>query len=1155
MAMTETTANNLISEFFDDESLAQVLFDLADRRRRGEAVDLDAAIAAHPHYTTELRRLFPTIDALAELNRSTPAARESALAGNASGAELGTIGEYQIVREIGRGGMGIVYEARQLSLNRRVALKVLPFAAALDPRALARFKQESLAAAQLDHPQIVHVYTVGTDRGVHYYAMQHIEGQSLAQLIAEMKHGVEESEKSNGLKSEEKRARREHKSPDAVEGALSPQSSDQAQTTTNVLPSFGWAGEGGLPEGEIANPGAPGLQNDSCKSQEDSPANPKSDVRNPKSFSTLALRGAGLSTERAGDRKEYYRAAARLGIQAAEALDYAHQHGVLHRDVKPGNLLLDEGGNVYITDFGLARVESETNLTRTGDIMGTLRYMSPEQATSARGLVDQRSDVYSLGATLYELLTLRPVFTADDRGVLLKQIAEDDPAGPRKVNRLIPRELETIVLKCLEKEPVRRYATAAALVNDLQRYLDQKPLSATRPTLPERVVKWSRRHSGLVAAALVVFVVCSVALAASTIRVSREREANAIMAADYEREQAARRRTTDRIVGLALGKAVQLEVEAAAELRGSERAVALWREASAAADEAAGAAASGDADAEIRERIAAQETRLRAAVLAAEADREQARREARLRADLGNARLASSTVKDDFEDHAQAAETYAQAFRRFGIDLEELPLESAAREIRSQAVRSELVIGVIGWSLVTAGQTRKNLLEIAAAAAPDVPSWEKTVLEALRRDDSEVMQKLAESLPDSGGEPVALYMLGTALRGHGQRERAIAVFAKAQQRFPGDFWLNEGLGLVLTSKAASPSGYQAALPYLTAGVALKPDNPIARLNLGKCLVLLQKSDAAIAEFRKALEFEDFAAAHGNLGVALAQKGDHDAAITEFRNALDLKPYFAAEIYNNLGNSLRFKGDLDGALAASRRAVELRPEYGQAWVNQALLLRKKRAYREALEAVRRGHEVGTRQPPWPYPTAKIIAEYERLVTGDEELAAFLDSGVSPSEGEDMIYLAKFAMLEKQHYPAAANLFQSAFLKQPGLADDLQKLHRYIAACAAAQAGTSAMTSGADDAERARWRDQALMWLRAELRALSEHVVVRTENTPANGPKPADIRQVITTRWLKDPELAGIRDPDQLDKLPEAEKSAFAALWQDIDTLLEKLPNQP
>ena len=216
-----------------------------------------------------------------------------------------------------------------------------------------------------------------------------------------------------------------------------------------------------------------------------------------------------------------------MGIRVAEALDYAHQHGVLHRDVKPGNLLLDEGGKVYITDFGLARVENETNLTRTGDLMGTLRYMSPEQATAARGLVDQRTDVYSLGATLYELLTLRPVFTAEDRAVLLRQIAEDDPLPPRKLNRSIPVDLETILLKCLEKAPSRRYESALGLADDLQRYLDHRPLMARRAGLREGVMKWTRRHQTLVLSAEFFTLLVAIGISIGSYLVMRERSKTA----------------------------------------------------------------------------------------------------------------------------------------------------------------------------------------------------------------------------------------------------------------------------------------------------------------------------------------------------------------------------------------------------------------------------------------------------------------------------------------------------------------------------------------------------------------------------------------------------------------------------------------------------
>ena len=178
------------------------------------------------------------------------------------------------------------------------------------------------------------------------------------------------------------------------------------------------------------------------------------------------------------DSREYFRTIARLGIQAAEALDHAHQNGILHRDIKPANLLVDDAGKLWITDFGLARIEADAGMTMTGDLLGTLRYMSPEQALAKRVVVDHRSDIYSLGVTLYELLTLQPAFAGDDRQELLRQIAFEEPQPPRQINAHIPQDLETIVLKAIEKNPADRYATAQELADDLQRFIANKPIKA-----------------------------------------------------------------------------------------------------------------------------------------------------------------------------------------------------------------------------------------------------------------------------------------------------------------------------------------------------------------------------------------------------------------------------------------------------------------------------------------------------------------------------------------------------------------------------------------------------------------------------------------------------------------------------------------------------
>ena len=343
-----------LSERCREDQLNEVLLAYVEATEAGQKLDREEWLANHPDLRDDLAAFFTSYDQVERLaaplrqcgtwsaDGTTSVESMAPLPPSSADvlhANLGQLGDFRLIREVGRGGMGVVYEAEQLSLHRRVALKILPFAAAVDPRQLQRFKNEATAAGNLRHENIVPVHAVGSERGVHYYAMQFVDGQSLAALISELRSPAE-----------------------------------------NVVKS--------LPAGN-----------------------------------TIPL--AKLATERDTGGPAHFDWAAGLARQAALALEHAHQSGIVHRDVKPGNLLLDTRGQLWVADFGLAQFTGDAGLTATGEVLGTLRYASPEQALGRRGVVDQRSDVYSLGATLYELLTLRPPFDGHDRHELLRQIADD----------------------------------------------------------------------------------------------------------------------------------------------------------------------------------------------------------------------------------------------------------------------------------------------------------------------------------------------------------------------------------------------------------------------------------------------------------------------------------------------------------------------------------------------------------------------------------------------------------------------------------------------------------------------------------------------------------------------------------------------------------
>jgi serine/threonine protein kinase/Flp pilus assembly protein TadD len=923
----------------------------------------------------------------AELSHPAAASAHSAAGAAADAVEPAeALGDFRIVREVGRGGMGVVYEAVQVSLGRRVALKVLPFAATMDPRQLQRFHNEARAAASLDHPHIVHVHAVGCEGAVHFYAMQFIDGQTLAALIADLRQR---------------------------------------------------GGRLALPEAQPTTPHVPGQPEPSAE--------------------TAPLTAA--ATERTRRDPAHFRRVAELGIQAAEALDHAHALGIVHRDIKPGNLMLDGRGGLWVTDFGLAHIQSDARLTMTGDLVGTLRYMSPEQALAKRVVVDHRTDVYSLGATLYELLTLEPAYRGNDRQELLRQIAFEEPRPPRRINKAIPWELETIVLKAMEKNPAERYATAKELADDLGRFLKDEPIRARPAGVVRRLRKWGRRHPAWLAAAAAALTAAVMVLSGGIGWVANDRATRA-------------QRTTNEI---------RTALEDSADLQQRRRVP----EALAAARRAKAALAGGHADPALGRQVEARVFDLE------------------LLSRLEEARLEGAAVKDGhFDDAIGTDRRYGEVFRAFHLDVDAWSAEEAGKHIRDTSVALELAALLDSWAMLRRDRNPqeearwKHLLDVARAADPD--DWRTQLRDALAGKDPEALVRLASSDKALQLLPWTLSAAATLLKITHAMQPAENLLRKAQRQQPDDFWINEGLGHLL--REARPPRYDEAIPFLMVAVALRPQSAGAHVNLGIVLSHKGDVDGAIAEFRKAIDLDPkYALAHNNLGAVLYAKGDVDGEIAEFRKAIDLDPK-AAMAHDNLGSALRDKGDVDGAIAEYRKAIALdpkyalahtnlgialhakgdldgaiaelrkaieldpklaeahynlaaalshgqgklaeaeaayrnvialKPDYAEAYCNLGQTLSRQGRFAEALAAVKRGHQLGSRKASWPYPSAQWVRDTERRVTLADKLPKFLSGEAQPANTAERLAVAGVCC-DSQKFHAAARFYGQAFADQPKLA---------------------------------------------------------------------------------------------------------------------------
>jgi WD40 repeat protein/serine/threonine protein kinase/tetratricopeptide (TPR) repeat protein len=501
-------------------SKSEVVLGLAEefleRYRQGERPSLKNYIDRHPELAEEIREVFPAMAMMENI-----AIGDESLAGDladtgtdAAPLALQQLGDYRIIRQVGQGGMGVVYEAEQVSLGRHVALKVLPQKLLLDAKQKRRFEREARSAAKLHHTNIVPIFGVGEQDGLPYYVMQFIQGLGLDEVLDELK-----------------RMRDGGSSPTNAELRISRKDLSAANMARSLM-------NGRFEETREFDAAPRDPTSDPPRSGASAPD--PSTGRLSDSFtlsnSSVILPGQSGTTRSSSARKQtYWQSVATIGMQVADALEYAHKQGILHRDVKPSNLLLDTHGTVWVTDFGRAKMDDQQNLTHTGDILGTLRYMPPE-AFDAK--TDRRNDVYALGLTLYELLAFRPAYTEKERHKLIKQVTTEEAPALDKLNPAIPRDLVTIVRKAIERDPSHRYPTAGEFAADLHRFIEDEPIHARRISVFERSWRWCK-HNPAVASltAMVAILLVASAVGASLWAVSADNSA--------QREKAAAKRAND----------------------------------------------------------------------------------------------------------------------------------------------------------------------------------------------------------------------------------------------------------------------------------------------------------------------------------------------------------------------------------------------------------------------------------------------------------------------------------------------------------------------------------------------------------------------------------------------------------------------------------
>ena len=822
-----------------EERVAEILAAWQQERERGIAPAPEDVVRDEPDLAPDLREAF---DALLRLDR---AVSSGALAdppthpARAPTPPRDRIGDYRLVREIGRGGMGVVYEAEQVSMGRPVALKVLFPSVTLPAKAVERFRREAQATGRLHHTNIVQVHAMGSDDGQWYYAMELVRGRALGEVLADVRR---------------------------LRGT-------------------------GEASGEGATSGALGLST-----------------------------GTG--------RREEYARIARMFAGVAEALATAHAAGVVHRDIKPSNLMLDETATLKILDFGLASVQAEpTLLTRSGDVLGTPAYMSPEQARS--GAVDGRTDVYSLGATLYEVLTLQAPAKGRDVAETVLQILSKDPTPPRRLEPRIPRDLETIVQCALEKEPARRYASAAALALDLRAFADGFTIEARRVGPLGRARRWARRHPWrLAAAATVILSVAATAwfafLHADESARAREREYVALVARAGEAElrpgTEPGHEYADELYARAIGLAPDRpEAWFLRALTGGTLAARM-----ADLDRAAANGTPARSVLLARAYVLRRFQRSKESREAEEASRaagpprtEDAYLEgvlARERGDLDAARsrleAAVATQPRGGALRRRALEELSRLQEREGAIDAALETLTSAWDADRMPSRVALRVASLWRRLGRPAEAEVRVSRLLAAMIPSDPlsDWQDHCNEAWRAGDADWMLRLADGgLRQHRGEAELVASRAMALASLDRAPEAVAACRTAMDAGAKDPFLLTAYARALRMAGQLEAGVAAG----HAAVAAAPESLQARVDLAIGLYVLERHDEALRTLEEGLALEPGEPApHYWRGEVLCRLGSAEDGIAALRRAVALAP----------GNPI-WVGGLSDALGSAGRAQE------------------------------------------------------------------------------------------------------------------------------------------------------------------------------------------------------------------------------------------